>query len=221
MDPKQIYTYVTPSLLVINPYRRVPHLMTPDILAGCRTVRLSSLAVRRQRKADPQRHSAAHVFDSGSGVETDVHKQGASGHRHQRRIRSRKDRGREDRHVLFGRLGLRSNTRSRREGDRGADNSVQPGAGGVWEREDAEEHEQQPLWEVREDHLQHQDEADFGGDNEVLPAGEVANSEDRKHKSRTHRANSTATITSSTTCSREASPNCCSVYFSSMIRAIE
>ena len=34
-DPRQIYTYVTPSLLVMNPYQRVPHLMTQDIVDKC------------------------------------------------------------------------------------------------------------------------------------------------------------------------------------------
>ncbi len=37
-QPKEIYTYVTPSLLVTNPYCKVPHLMTPDILEKCRMV---------------------------------------------------------------------------------------------------------------------------------------------------------------------------------------
>jgi len=37
-NPKEIYTYVSPSLLVINPYRSVPHLMTKEILDNSRTV---------------------------------------------------------------------------------------------------------------------------------------------------------------------------------------
>ncbi len=39
-DPKEIYTYVTPSLLVINPYKSVPHLMTPEIFDKCKSVLL-------------------------------------------------------------------------------------------------------------------------------------------------------------------------------------
>ena len=35
VEPKEIYTYVTPSLLVINPYQRVPHLMTQEIIDKC------------------------------------------------------------------------------------------------------------------------------------------------------------------------------------------
>eukprot|EP00826_Nyctotherus_ovalis_P050805 TRINITY_DN6274_c0_g6_i1.p3 TRINITY_DN6274_c0_g6~~TRINITY_DN6274_c0_g6_i1.p3 ORF type:complete len:214 (-),score=70.58 TRINITY_DN6274_c0_g6_i1:830-1471(-) len=34
-DPREIYTYVTPSLLVMNPYQRVPHLMTKEIVDKC------------------------------------------------------------------------------------------------------------------------------------------------------------------------------------------
>jgi len=37
-NPREIYTYVTPSLLVINPYKAVPHLMTPEIFTECQTV---------------------------------------------------------------------------------------------------------------------------------------------------------------------------------------
>ena len=34
-QPRDIYTYVTPSLLVVNPYCKVPHLMTQEILNKC------------------------------------------------------------------------------------------------------------------------------------------------------------------------------------------
>lgn len=34
-EPRQIYTYVTPSLLVVNPYQSVPHLMTEEIVREC------------------------------------------------------------------------------------------------------------------------------------------------------------------------------------------
>jgi len=34
-EPRDIYTYVTPSLLVVNPYKKVPHLMTPEIISKC------------------------------------------------------------------------------------------------------------------------------------------------------------------------------------------
>eukprot|EP00826_Nyctotherus_ovalis_P020451 TRINITY_DN16420_c0_g1_i1.p1 TRINITY_DN16420_c0_g1~~TRINITY_DN16420_c0_g1_i1.p1 ORF type:complete len:112 (+),score=29.97 TRINITY_DN16420_c0_g1_i1:515-850(+) len=34
-EPRQIYTYVTPSLLVVNPYQSVPHLMTEEIVKTC------------------------------------------------------------------------------------------------------------------------------------------------------------------------------------------
>jgi myosin heavy subunit len=34
-EPRQIYTYVTPSLLVVNPYQSVPHLMTEEIVKQC------------------------------------------------------------------------------------------------------------------------------------------------------------------------------------------
>ncbi len=34
-QPRDIYTYVTPSLLVVNPYCKVPHLMTQEIINKC------------------------------------------------------------------------------------------------------------------------------------------------------------------------------------------
>jgi myosin heavy subunit len=38
---KDIYTYVSPSLLVVNPFGAVPHLMTKEFLSECQEVRMN------------------------------------------------------------------------------------------------------------------------------------------------------------------------------------
>lgn len=38
---KDIYTYVTPSLLSLNPFKPVPHLMTQEILNKCKEVKIT------------------------------------------------------------------------------------------------------------------------------------------------------------------------------------